>query len=167
MISKSIIKYIRSLHQKKYRERYNVFLVEGEKNIDELLKSDLIIQKIFGIKQWFNDSKCLLDKDKCFIISKRELLQISNLKTPNRVLAIVKKPLQILDCSKLNKELFLVLDRITNPGNLGTIIRLADWFGITTIITSHDSVEYHNPKVLQASMGSFTRVKIYDVKLIW
>ena len=166
MISNSTIKYIRSLHQKKNIDQSNVFLLEGEKNIEEVLNSNLVIREIFGTKNWFNKLKFSLSNEiKTSVVTKKELLKISGLKTPNKVIGIVEKVSNSLDYNVLKNGIFLVLDSINNPGNLGTIIRIADWFGITTIICSNNSVKYHNSKVLQSSMGSFTRVNVYNVDL--
>jgi len=167
MISKLTIKHIKSLHIKKFRREHKVFLVEGETFVNELLNSTFSYEKIYAIQDWVDTlkNKNILT-NKVEIVTEKDLLKISGLKSPNKVIALVNNINYKLSYSKLKKEFFLVLDKINNPGNLGTILRIADWFGIKNIVCSFDSVEYSNPKVLQASMGSVFRVKIHYVNLM-
>jgi len=167
MISKLTIKHIKSLYIKKFRKHHKMFLVEGEKFVNELLKSTFSYEKIYAIKEWVDTlkSKHILS-NKVEIVTEKELSQISGLKSPNKVVAIVNDTNYKLNYAELKKDLFLVLDKINNPGNLGTILRIADWFGIKNIVCSFDSVEYSNPKVLQASMGSVFRVKTHYINLV-
>lgn len=157
MISKNEVKYIQSLCHKKQRQQDGVFIVEGPKIVEELLTSDYTIIKLFAVKEWI-DINTVYNID-VVEVSAIELEKITGLQTPNQVLALVKmkapkKPL-------LKGKLSLVLDGIQDPGNLGTIIRIADWFGIDEIICSADTAELYNPKVVQSTMGSFIRVNVW------
>jgi TrmH family RNA methyltransferase len=152
MLSKSQIKLITSLKQKKYRQQYKLFIAEGEKTISELLQSDLQLHQLFRTTFEFD----VLD-DLVVQISENELKKISLLKTPNTALAIFKIPNETsIDFSKLT----VALDDVRDPGNLGTIIRLCDWFGVKDLICSLETVDCYNPKVIQATMGSITRVNV-------
>ncbi len=157
-LSKNQLKVITSLSQKKYRQKYQLFMAEGVKVVNELLKSSFEVDTLFAEA----DFKTTLSEDKIVRISEKELQKISNLKSPNKVLGLFKipaeKPLQ-------NTGLIIALDAINDPGNLGTIIRLCDWFGVTELICSKDTVDCYNAKVVQASMGSLTRVSVNYVDL--
>ncbi len=154
MLSISQKKYVNNLKQKKFRNEHNSFVVEGVKLVGELLKSNIDITTIYATAHWISNNPYIEVVEE---VSEKELASISSLKTPNEVLAVVSKtePKNI-DLSGLS----IVLENIQDPGNLGTIIRTADWFGIKNIICSLDSVEVFNPKVLQATMGSFFRVNV-------
>ena len=155
MLSKNEIKQIKSLHFKKNRIDSDYFIVEGTTIIEEVLKSDFKIIHIYALNQWA--SLHLKYANLIKIIDEVELHKISCLKTPNQVVAILQKNNNlnpIID----NSQLSIYLDGIKDPGNLGTIIRIADWFGIKQILLSEDSVDYYNPKVIQSTMGSFLRV---------
>ena len=162
MISKNQIKFIRSLKLKKNRDAHNCFIVEGEKMVEEILQSDFVLIEIFTTRYWKSSIERTI---KIHRISEKELERISTLKTPNTLLAIVEKPKLKLDISKIQNGLTLALDDIKNPGNLGTIIRVCDWFGVQNIICSNNSVDVYNPKVIQATMGSITRVNLYYTNL--
>jgi RNA methyltransferase, TrmH family len=174
MISKAQISHIKSLKLKKYRDQHKQFIAEGTKIIDELLHSSFIISTIFAIKDWIYNVNSIPQNCTVIEVSDSELLRISSLKTPNKVLAIVNIFHSASDsvfaslrlCVK--NELILMLDNINDPGNLGTIIRIADWFGISNIICSNNSVDVYNPKVIQATMGSIARVNVHydDLKTV-
>jgi TrmH family RNA methyltransferase len=150
MLTKNQIKLIRSLSLKKNRQKHKLFIVEGEKLVDEVLNSNWKIECIYATKEWIGDD--------AVIISKNELSRISALKTPNKVLAVVKiKEIPL----SIDGDTVLALDGVKDPGNLGTIIRLADWFGVRDILCSKDCVDYLNPKVVQSTMGSFSRVNVH------
>lgn len=156
MLSKSQIKLITSLKQKKYREQHGLFVVEGIKTITELLQSDLERHKLYTTESFNIDAKDEV------LISDVDLKRISFLKTPNKALAIFKIPdLKVVE----NSELIVALDAVRDPGNLGTIIRLCDWFGVKELVCSKETVDCFNPKVIQATMGSITRVNINYVDL--
>ena len=151
MITKNQIKLIKSLRLKKNRIQSGFFIAEGEKIIDELIESKLEVVNIFSSSEKYNIS------DYYIPISSSQLKQISNLKTPNKVLGLFKIP----KSSEIDfNSNIIALEEINDPGNLGTIIRLCDWFGIKNIICSSNSVDCYNPKVIQASMGSICRVNI-------
>jgi TrmH family RNA methyltransferase len=153
MLSKNQIKLITSLQQKKYRKQEQLFFAEGVKVVQELLHSNFELQELFTTKQDFLS----VSKDKLHAISEAELKKISALATSNSCLAVFKIPK-----AKEMKEsgLILALDDVRDPGNLGTIIRLCDWFGIETLFCSEETVDIFNPKVVQATMGSISRVNV-------
>jgi TrmH family RNA methyltransferase len=162
MISKRRQKELSALQLKKYRTEYGQYLAEGEKIVEELLLSGQKIDTILATSDWFD-----LHRDaamKCNEIieaTEEELKKVSSLKTPNQVLAVVKIPESDFELKELKGKLALVLDGVQDPGNLGTIIRLCDWFSIKNIICSDSTVEVYNPKVVQASMGSIFRVSVH------
>jgi len=157
MITKNQKKLIRSLKQKKYRRQYKLFVVEGIKVINELLNSNFELETLFTLES-AKDEFNLKNSSEIQTISANDLDQISFLSTSQKALALFKIP-QVQSSLK-NSGLMLALDNIQDPGNLGTIIRLADWFGIHTIICSSSTVDCFNPKVVQATMGSLTRVRL-------
>ncbi|TDN94935.1 TrmH family RNA methyltransferase [Salegentibacter sp. 24] len=152
MVSKSQIKLITSLAQKKYRYKHGLFVAEGFKTISELLSSKFTLNRLFTLEADFG-----LDSNSVQMLDERELKKISFLKTPQAALALFEIP---KEGSVGDKHLSLALDGVRDPGNLGTIIRLCDWFGITDLVCSRDSVDCFNPKVVQATMGSLARVNI-------
>ena len=158
MVSKNQIKLITSLVQKKYRKQHQLFFAEGTKVIQELLDSDFQLEQIYHTKPMFS---AILESKK-ELISDSDLKKISALSSPNDCLAIFKIPEE----KKINNEgLIIALDDIRDPGNLGTIIRLCDWFGISQIVCSEQTVDIYNPKVIQATMGSVARVNVSYVNL--
>ncbi|KAA3618834.1 MAG: RNA methyltransferase [Flavobacterium sp.] len=151
MITKSEIKLITGLQQKKYRDKYGLFVAEGPKVISELILSGMIPEMFFA-------SEALsIDGTSAVLISPRELQKISMLKTANNSLAVFKIPKTL---PIQTRGLIVALDAIRDPGNLGTIIRLCDWFGVSQLVCSQDTVDRYNPKVVQASMGSIARVQL-------
>ncbi len=150
MISKNDIKLIRSLSQKKFRDQYSLFIVEGEKMLNEALMSDYEIEYICREEE----------------LGKVIMSQISSFSTPSQVLAVIRQKLPDEFPALEKGKLYLALDSIRDPGNMGTIIRIADWFGIDCIFASRDCVELYNPKVIQASMGSIFRTKVHYCDLI-
>ncbi len=153
MVSKNQIKLITSLIQKKYRKEHQLFLAEGVKVINELLESSFELAHLYHTKPMFNN---VLITQKT-LISDLDLKKISALTTPNDCLAVFKIPVVK---GIENKGLIVALDDIRDPGNLGTIIRLCDWFGISQIICSEQTVDIYNPKVVQSTMGSIARVNV-------
>jgi TrmH family RNA methyltransferase len=156
VITKNQIKFIKSLSLKKNRIKEQLFIAEGEKIVSELLKSDFEIKNIYATKEW------KVNNDYITQISNAELQRISNLKSPNKVLAVVQ-----FKNNKIIKHdgITLVLDEINDPGNLGTIIRMCDWFGVKQIICSKNTVDIFNPKVVQSAMGSAFRVQVNYIDL--
>ncbi len=159
MLSRSESKYIQTLSHKKQRELEGLFIVEGPKIIAELLKSNYVIKKIYATVNWIAENTLLHDVVE---VSEAELQKISNLQTAHQVLAIVEKPTMK---KNLESKVIIALDGIQDPGNFGTIIRIADWFGVKQIVCSEDCVELYNPKVIQSTMGSFIRTEVDYVDL--
>ena len=155
MISKNQIKFIKSLSLKKNRVKAQLFVAEGEKIVNELLNSKFEIEHIYATKQFsvINSS----EKSALTVVSNEELSRISNLTSPNNVLAIVKISQKE---SEKSGGIKLVLDDVNDPGNLGTIIRICDWFGVTQLICSNSTVDCYNPKVVQSAMGSLFKLDI-------
>ncbi len=161
MLSKNQQKFISSLAVKKYREQERCFVVEGVKPVDELLNSKLQIRQVYATSVWL-DAKRIKELTRTGIVwqevSEAELVKVSQLKTANQVLAIAGMPEWTMP--DLESGFFLFLDRINDPGNLGTIIRIADWFGIKAVICSEDTTDCFNNKVVQSTMGSLFRVPV-------
>jgi TrmH family RNA methyltransferase len=155
MLTKNETKYIQSLYHKKQRDADEVFIAEGPKLAEELLNSRFKILKLYATQKWIQNNGSV--KEPVTEISDIDLGRISNLPTPNQVLLIAKQH-QSVEEPVLRGHLTLFLDGIQDPGNMGTIIRIADWFGINQVICSHDCVEMYNPKVVQSTMGSMARV---------
>lgn len=158
MVVKSELKLIRSLQQKKKRAEYGRFVAEGVKMVRELLDSSLVADKVYATEPEILDGW----EGPVIPVSEGELRKMSNLKTPNKVLAVfhIPDPVEIDET-----EWVLALDGVKDPGNLGTIIRLCDWFGIPQLLCTEDTVDCYNPKVLQATMGSIARVNIVYASL--
>ncbi len=155
-LSNKYHKLITSLSQKKYRQKHQLFVVEGVKVVREFLKSSYELEILFSTDNDFSFLDCFIE------VSPQELKKISSLKTPNKVLALFKIP----RVTKVDSSgLIVALDTINDPGNLGTIIRLCDWFGVKQLICSRETVDCYNSKVVQASMGSLTRVSISYLSL--
>ena len=155
-ISNNEIKKVKSLSQKKFRDETGLFTVEGDKMVDEAVRSSFTVEKIY----------------KTEVIGEDAMARITALSSPSPVLAVVRKPsdIYVSDASQLDDllsegGLFLALDTIRDPGNLGTILRIADWFGIKAVFAAKDTVDVFNPKVVQATMGAIFRVKMHYVDL--
>lgn len=161
MLVKSQVKYIQSLSQKKQRDEEGLFAAEGPKIINEFLQaSNLPLRMLYATQQWVDENPAQaasLRKDQFEVITAPELERISFLTTPNQVLALFEKP---EFPAITGKSLILLLDRIQDPGNLGTIIRCADWFGIRQVVCSPETADVFSPKVVQSTMGSLTRVAV-------
>lgn len=172
MLSKSQIRFITSLKQKKFRKLHGVFVVEGVKSAEEFIDSDYEVLSLFITPDTTTKMSKIPRKIEFFEITDEELKKISNLTTPQGVLAVVKIPTRDESAKpplygKAGEKGFtLVLDDVQDPGNLGTIIRTADWFGFSTIICSVGSVDAYNPKTVQASMGSLARVRVLYTDLV-
>jgi len=162
MISKKNEQYIRSLSLKKFRQKYNNFIIEGDKMVGELLsQAPHRIDQLYALPCWIDQHARRLNKSGISVgeVNERELKKISSLKTPNQVLAVVRQWEPDLSLAQLETSLSLYLDGIQNPGNMGTILRTADWFGIDWVICSPDSVDRFSPKVVQATMGALFSIK--------
>jgi RNA methyltransferase, TrmH family len=158
MLSKNQIKGITSLQQKKYRFIHQLFFAEGIKVIQELLASNFELDHLYTTKNDFSE----VSNEKKSLISETDLKKISALAAANTCLAVFKIP---KDTEIQESGIILALDSIRDPGNLGTILRLCDWFGINQIVCSKDAVDIYNPKVVQATMGSISRVNVSYVDL--
>ena len=156
MITKAEIQSIKALADKRGRVEQGCFIAEGEKLVAELRASHLSVRKVYATKPLWSDVE---------VIAERDMERISQLKSSNSTLAVVEIPKYNLSEANATKNLVHALDRVQNPGNLGTIIRLADWFGITDIVCSADSADAFNPKVIQATMGAIIRVRVHYTNL--
>ena len=161
MLSRNEVKYIQSLSHKKNRDEAGCFIAEGVKIIGELMQAGFTMKKIYATKDWIETNKPLINVTE---VNDADLKRISNFETPNKVVAIVEKK-NLPQTPELKNKLTLVLDGIQDPGNLGTIIRTADWFGIENIIASADTADVFNAKVVQSTMGSIARVNIFYTDL--
>ncbi len=157
-LSKSQLKLITSLQQKKYRTKHGLFVAEGTKVVSEFLNANFKLNSLFCV-----DSSSYSTLENVTEISELALKKISTLKSPNNVLALFKIP---AEATLKNEGFFVALDEINDPGNLGAIIRLCDWFGVTQLICSKNTVDCYNAKVVMASMGSLTRVSIVYTDLL-
>ena len=167
MLSKSQISLLTSLQHKKFRREYGYFMVEGYKSVTEFINSAYQVDTIYHTPTLAPKLLNLSRKINFQEISLNELEKISTLKTPQEVIGLVKIPIwPVLNYNSLKQKFSLVLDSIQDPGNMGTIIRTADWFGIHDIICSEDTVDVYNPKVVQATMGSLARVNVHYVNLL-
>lgn len=164
LLSRNTISQVRKLRQQKFRQQEGLFIAEGDKLVREFLEGPLEISQVYGLAGWIEANRALLS---CpfDVLSTKELGMISGLSTPNQVLALVNTPEYPAPEGETLHGMVLALDGIRDPGNLGTIIRTADWFGIGTILASNDTVECWNPKVVQASMGSLNRVRVIYTEL--
>lgn len=162
MISKGKIKRIKSLAHKKYRLKENLFVVEGNKNVIELLNSEYKVTNVWATETFLTENEGRLTRDiEITVATPEEIKKASLLKSPQQCLALCKIPGNELKEITFNDQITLYLDGIQDPGNLGTIIRTCDWFGIKQIYCSADTADFYNPKVIQATMGSFCRCRVY------
>jgi TrmH family RNA methyltransferase len=157
MLSKAQLTYLRSLHQKKFRQMYGKFLVEGHKSVTELIASQFKIEAIFKIKGHSIEAGGRTIQ--VFDVSEEELRKIATVEAPDEVVAVAEIPPQPINTQKLEPGLYLACDSLNDPGNAGTIIRIADWFGIKQLFFSEHSVDAYNPKVVNAAKGSLFRVQ--------
>lgn len=165
MLSKAVVKYIKSLQIKKYRSQHQAFVVEGAKSVLELLHTDFELEYVFMTEPFYRQHANSLSKGLAFdVVTEDELVKAGSFSSNNAALAVARMrelpPLQISA-----DELVIALDDIRDPGNLGTIVRIADWYGIRKIVCSETCADFYNPKVISASMGSFTRVQVHYLDL--
>ncbi len=160
MLSKNKIRFISALHKKKFRQKYNKFTVEGPKIVSEILSSDFVPELLLATEEWLDKNRISISTQTEVIeVTSDEMKKITAFSTPSEVLAV----LHVFPESNPTPTFFqngfhLALENIQDPGNLGTILRIADWFGIQSLILSSGCADFYNPKVLQASMGSFLRI---------
>jgi RNA methyltransferase, TrmH family len=165
VLSKNKIKLIRSLDLKKNRLATGLFVAEGKKLVSDLLGSEIRLSQIYCTESAAAEIKILQPHLSIEITEKDDLSKISFLKTTPEVVAVFEIPQSEIDWNEMERELTIVLDAIQDPGNLGTIVRIADWFGIRNIVCSEDCADLYNPKVIQSSMGAVARVKVHYVSL--
>ena len=158
MLSKNQVKLIQKLHQKKYRNELNLFIVEGKKSINEFLQAGYTPQLLIATEAF----KASVPQHLITPVSKDELRKVSTLQNPDEGLAVFEQPKHK---GILQEGVIVALDNVQDPGNLGTIIRLCDWFGVETLLCNTQTVDCYNPKVVQASMGSLTRVAVHYLDL--
>lgn len=167
MLSKNKIKLFNSLQRKKNRDQSQLFLAEGKKCILEIFNSKMKIHTLVATKEWIsNNSNIISNTKEVITATKAEIKEISGLQSAGEVVIIAHQIRNIFSVSSINNELSLVLEDIQDPGNMGTIIRTASWFGINNIICSKNSVDIFNPKVVQATMGAICKVNVFyeDIK---
>lgn len=161
MLSKSKIKLIKSLSLGKFRKEHGLFIAEGSTNVLDFIKGRPVVEEVFATEHWLEKNGSKLTGVTFSAVSEKELKKITHLKNPSEVVGVFKLPNHDLPDLNNFDDLAIMLDDIRNPGNLGTIIRTADWFGIRLILCSEKTVDVYNPKVVQASMGSLGRVKVH------
>lgn len=164
MLSKNRLKFLRALDERKTRKAEKCYLAEGYKVVNELISFPELILEIFCTAEWLEQKK-LSPQIPLTVVSEKELGQISSLSTPQSVIALVKIEERSFDIKSLKDQLILILDDIKDPGNMGTLIRIADWFGIRNIIASPHTVDVYNSKVVQSTMGSISRVNVFYKEL--
>ncbi len=164
VITHNQIKHIKSLHQSKFRQKYNNFIAEGDKIAEEILQNSIYkIDGIFATDKWIKNNDQLARTHQKLLtgISHGEMSKISPLKTPTNVILVLEKLGETINNKLMNLGHAIYLDNVQDPGNVGTIIRIADWFGIKTVVRSSGTADFYNPKVIQATMGSFLNVNLY------
>ncbi len=160
MLSKAVVKYIKSLQIKKYRNQHQAFVVEGAKSVLELLQAGFDLEYLFMTEAFYQQHSRKLDKGLAFdVVTEDELVKAGTFASNNAALAVARMR-QVPPLKLTQDELVIALDDIRDPGNLGTIIRIADWYGINKIVCSETCADFYNPKVISATMGSFTRVQV-------
>lgn len=163
MLSKADIKFIKSLQVKKYRKHEQCFLAEGAKSVRELLDSDFEVTMVLGTADFFDKSN-IRNNIRVELVKEKELEALGEFQSNDAAIAIARMKPNV-EISIPADEFALVLDNIRDPGNLGTIIRTADWYGIKNIIASEETADFYNPKVISSTMGSFTRINIWYTDL--
>lgn len=164
MLSKNTLKLITSLEQKKYRKESGLFVAEGGKTVNDLIDCGLVAEKVIATREWL-DTHTLHGSHNVIEVTEEELKRASFLRAPQGVLALFRQPSYTLDHNAPIQRLCLALDNVQDPGNLGTIVRIADWFGIEEIYCSNGSADIYNPKCIQATMGAAGRVKVFYTNL--
>ncbi len=167
MLSKNKIQFIRQLHQKKYRQQHRMFIVEGTRMMEELASSTWQIVEVIATKEWLSQNRKLMPEDiPLHEATEKDLGRLTTFTTAPGVLAVVRMPAEAAPGADIRADYVLMLDGISDPGNLGTILRTADWFGFKNVVCSMDTVELFNPKVVQATMGSLFRINVFYVEVV-
>ena len=161
MLSKNQIKKLRGLQRKKERTSSGLYIVEGKKIVEEVINSSSPWVALYATSTWFQSHTEYLSQENCFEVSEKDLELVSSLKTPNEVLLVLKQNDSGVFSDVMTEDLVMALDGVKDPGNMGTIIRLADWFGVKHILCTSDSVDQYNPKTVQSAMGSIDRVQLH------
>lgn len=164
MLSKATLKLISSLELKKYRKESGLFVAEGGKCVCDLLECGLEAERVLATEEWLHTHEFKYNTD-VTVVSSEELKKASFLQTPQGILALMRQPVHKFDHEAPKNRLCLALDGIQDPGNLGTIVRIADWFGIEEIYCSESCADIYNPKTVQATMGALGRVRIFYTHL--
>lgn len=159
MLTKAQIKFVQSLAVKKHRRDAGLFVAEGTKIVGELLASPFQVAEVFGLAEWMADANIPATTQRT-IVTAAELERLSGLTTPNRVVALVRIPQEAFDIAQFTGKLIVGLEDIQDPGNLGSLLRICDWFGVDAVLASQATADCFNPKVVQASMGSIARVRV-------
>ena len=166
MLSKSQIKSLRALQRKKERLNTGFYVVEGKKIVEEIIDSTDDWVELYATKSWLEQYPEYVALENVFEITDKDLAQVSSFKTPNEVMLLLKQKAEVDFLEVHSTDIVLALDSIKDPGNMGTIIRLADWFGVGHILCTTDSVDQYNPKVVQSAMGSIRRVNLHYGDLV-
>lgn len=165
MLTQNEIKFVKSLAQRKFRQKYNKFIAEGDKICSELLNAGTYgIFKVYCTNEWREKHVTVVSlfKEKVTIVTEKELFRLSQLKSPNQALLVLEIPSRLGRVEDIKKESIIYLDEVQDPGNVGTIIRIADWFGIKHVIRSTGTADFYSAKVVQSTMASFANVKLYS-----
>lgn len=168
MLSKNTIKYVQSLQQKKFRQKYNKFVVEGNKMVLELIAgAPERIDRIFALGTWIETMALpgRLSAERIITVTEKQLQRLSGLKTANQVLAVANQTVPTLNPRLVETRFCLYLDTIRDPGNMGTILRTADWYGLPYVFSSPGCADPYSPKVVQATMGAYLRVPVIQIEL--
>ena len=163
-LTNNLRKLIKSLGEARHRKEYGLFVAEGAKCVFETINS-FRCRHLFATQKWIDENKKLAANHDFTIVSTADIERMSQLRSPQPVIAVYEIPKLHFAIADIESKLIIALDRIQDPGNLGTIMRIADWYGIDTIIASTDTVDVYNPKVVQATMGGIARVSVYYVNL--
>jgi len=166
MLSKGNLKFVQSLRIKKHRDIHQQFIIEGDKLVTGFLHSDWIVTQLLATSEWLEQQSEWVKKkpEQTIEITHHELNKISAHKTPNQVMAVAKKLDYSMNWKEISSHLTIFLDEIQDPGNFGTILRIASWFGINNVVCSISTVDLYNPKVVQATMGALLKVKVHYVE---
>jgi len=165
ILSKQVTKIVQNLEKKKFREKYNLFKTEGEKLVEELLRSRLSVETLIALPQWFGQHPVNPENTTLYEASEADMQRLSNFQSPPAVIALARIPAYDPDDNDLHDNLTLALNGIQDPGNMGTILRIADWFGIRQVFCDDDCANIYNPKCVQASMGAIFRVRTFYTDL--
>ncbi len=166
MLSKNQIKILRGLQRKKERKNSGLYLVEGKKIVQEIIHSTDDWVELYATRSWLEQNPKYTVHENVYEMTDKDLVQVSSFKTPNEVMLLLKQKVEVDFIEIQSSDIILALDGIKDPGNMGTIIRLADWFGVDHILCTSDSVDQYNPKVVQSAMGSISRVNLHYGNLV-